>query len=302
VLDAKGQPHLFRGLDRPSLEWSATGSHLSALDYQNMAQSWTANVVRISMNQDFWLSDSPTYSSGYAALVDQQVQWAEQNGLDVILDLHWSDQGSYSVTAAQQCMADQAHSITFWTQVAGKYKSDPHVLFELYNEPHDVSWSVWLSGGASGTTCSNFQVAGMQQLYGAVRSAGATQNLVVIGGLNWAYDLTGVPSNPVQGSNILYNTHPYSYKCPSGCGTADFDTNFGFLTSTYPVIATEFGDSDCSAGFYTTFTQYAHTKGMHWTSWAYYVSGCSFPSIISDWSGTPMTGSGTVVQAALASP
>ena len=43
-------------------------------------------------------------------------------------------------------MAD-TNSITFWSQVAAIYKNDGRVLFELYNEPHDISWTVWKSGG-----------------------------------------------------------------------------------------------------------------------------------------------------------
>ena len=66
------------------------------------------------------------------------------------------------------------------------------MLFELYNEPHDVSWRVWKSGGDAGDGC---QAVGMQQLYDAVRATGA-ENLVIIGGLDWAYDLSGVPGEP----------------------------------------------------------------------------------------------------------
>ncbi len=313
VYDAKGKTHLFRGLDRPSLEWSSQGDHLSVTDFVNMGQAWHANVVRIPLNQDFWLSDpsNPSYDNTYPRTVDNMVHFAETNGLDVILDLHWSDQGDYSTGAAclakggcQQCMADQ-NSLTFWTQLATKYANDGHVLFELYNEPHSVSWSSWLSGGSSAgcNTGGSFTVAGMQQLYDAVRATGA-QNLVVIGGLNWAYDLSGVPANRVQGYNIIYNTHPYASKCAGGaCGVASFTQNFGFLAATDPVIATEFGDGDCSAGFYQTFTDYTQSNGIHWTGWAYYVPGasdiCGFPALISDWNGTAVQGSGTTVQAAL---
>jgi aryl-phospho-beta-D-glucosidase BglC (GH1 family) len=99
----------------------------------------------------------------YAAFVDQQVQWAEQYHMDIILDLHWSDQGNYSVGAAclknsgncQQDMAD-AHSVVFWQQVAAKYKNDPQVIFELYNEPKIGGYAppasardTWLNGGQS---------------------------------------------------------------------------------------------------------------------------------------------------------
>jgi aryl-phospho-beta-D-glucosidase BglC (GH1 family) len=321
VYDTADNPHLFRGLDRPSMEWDSAGN-ITEADYLNMSQLWNANVVRLTLNQDYWLEDpnNPNYDPHYQNLVDQQVKWAEQYGMDIILDLHWSDQGDYSKGCpsnctdgcnCQQCMAD-AHSVIFWQQVATKYKGDGHVLFELYNEPFKIPWGVWLNGGQSvgctnngGSTPQSFTVVGMQQLYNTVRATGA-ENLVIIGGLNWAYDLTGVPGNRVQGHNIIYNTHPYSSKCggrtnQNACTPANYDAEFGFLAATDPIIATEFGDSDCSAGFYQTFTQYAQSKGIHWTGWAYFVGGCGFPSLISDDNGTPIEGSGTTVQAALLS-
>ena len=46
-------------------------------------------------------------------------------------------------------MADQ-NSVTFWAEVANKYKGDGRVIFELYNEPRDVTWEVWQNGGDSG--------------------------------------------------------------------------------------------------------------------------------------------------------
>ena len=81
-------------------------------------------------------------------------------------------------------MAD-TNSLTFWTEVATQYQGDGRVLFEMYNEPNDIPWSVWLTGGNFG----GIHVAGMQAIYDAIRSAGAN-NVVIAGGLDWAYDLT----------------------------------------------------------------------------------------------------------------
>jgi endoglucanase len=291
VYDASHQPHWFHGVDRPSLEWSSIGEQLLPQDYMNMA-SWKANVVRIALNQDFWLSDAPAYDAAYAPLIDTQIQWAEAAGLDVILDLHWSDKGDYSQKAAQQRMAD-AHSVTFWTQVATRYKTDGRVLFELYNEPHDVSWAVWQNGGASG---DGFTVAGMQQLYGAVRATGA-ENLVLIGGLDFAYDLSGVPAHRIAGHNIMWATHPYNQ---TGKQPSNWDSGFGSLAATDPVMATEFGDTGASCGtdYVSALIAYADARKISWSAWAWYVSGCTFPSIITDWSGHP-TATGQIEKTAL---
>jgi endoglucanase len=290
VCTASGAAHMFHGVARPSLEWSPTGQQLSAADFQLMA-TWKANVVRIALNQDFWIAESPIANADYPATVDAAVKWAEQAGMDVILDLHWSDAGTLGSckSSCQQLMAD-TNSIGFWADVASRYKNDGRVLFELYNEPHDVPWNVWKSGGK---TSGGWTAAGMQQLYDAVRGAGA-ENLVIIGGLNYAFDLSGVPSNRISGYNILYASHPYGGS--SDKGPSAWEAGWGFLTKTDPVILTEFGDgSECSGGTYSpainTYVSavitFADQHAANWTAWAWFSGGCSFPSLISDWEGTP---------------
>jgi len=304
VCSADGTAHLFHGVDRPSLEWDSSGEWnnsegIPRSDFAAMA-AWHANVVRIALNQDFWLPGSTLSDPTYPARVDNAINWAEGAGMDVILDLHWSDRGVLGScsTSCQQVMADP-NSTTFWSDVAGRYKNDGRVLFELYNEPHDVTWNVWKSGGNSG---QGWTSVGMQQLYAAVRATGA-DNLVIAGGLNYAFDLSGVPSNRITGYNILYATHPYNYP---GKAPVAWDQAWGFLTATAPVIVTEFGDGSAAAGDGTVcasaYSQelitYADAHNASWTAWAWYPGGCKFPSVVSDWNGTP-NAPGMVVKTAL---
>jgi endoglucanase len=296
VCTAAGKPHLFHGVDRPSLEWTPPGESLNAADFQLMA-SWKANVVRVALNQGFWLSQSRFYDSTYAARVDEVIAWSKAVGIDVLLDLHWSDGGVLGSCdprdGCQHFMADK-NSLTFWSEVAARYKDDGHVLFELYNEPHDVEWAVWKSGGP---TSEGWTAVGMQQLYDAVRAAGA-HNLVVIGGLDWAFDLSGVKSHRIAGYNIMYATHPYggpAHRAPDRFGAA-----WGYLTATDPVMVTEFGDltGSCSATYTSAVIEYADSHNASWSAWAWFPGGCDFPSLITDWNGTPSE-SGAVVKAAL---
>lgn len=271
IIDPNGKQVLIRGVDRPSFEWNQNGEQASLADYTLM-KNWGSNCVRISLNQDFWFA-----SSSYAATIDQQIAWVRSLGMGVILDLHWNN-------GQQQNMADR-NSITFWSQVGARYKNNLWVIFELYNEPHDVSWSQWLRGDAT--------YAGMQEMYNAVRASGAA-NMVLVCGLNWAFDLSGVGNGyAVVGTNIGYATHPYDYP---GKQLADWPAAFGFLTATAPVVMTEFGQYCATGNYVADLLAYAQTNGIHWTAWAWYVNGCSFPSIISDWAGTPAPGVGVIVK------
>jgi len=309
VCTANGSPHLFHGVARPSFEWDAAGewadgSGVPRSDFDAMA-SWHANVVRIALNQDFWLSGAKLYNAKYQDTIDRAVKNAEAAGLDVILDLHWSDRGDLTVAIAgqgqgkaghadQQQMAD-VNSKQFWLEVATKYKDDGHVLFELYNEPHDIDWSTWLHGG----NVLGYKVVGMQELYDTVRGTGA-HNIVIAGGTSWAFDLSRAGGDRIQGYNVMYATHAYSPQNPQ---TA-WDSMFGYLAAQdiAPVIATEFGDvsKNCTGEWNSAITQYADARQISWTAWAWWAGGCSFPSLISDWDYTP-TVQGAAIKAALLS-
>ena len=309
VCTAGGTAHLFHGVARPSLEWDPNGEWndtqgIPRSDFDAMA-SWHANVVRIALNQDFWLAGATLHAPAYQETIDRAVKDAEAAGLDVILDLHWSDRGDLSASVAgqgqgqaghadQQQMAD-VNSKQFWLEVATKYKDDGRVVFELYNEPHDIGWSTWLNGG----TVLGYEVVGMQELYDTVRAAGA-DNLVIAGGTSWAFDLSGVASNRIQGYNIVYATHPYYPQDPK----LQWDQKFGYLAAQdiAPVIITEFGDHTdaCTGDWDTELIQYADARQISWTAWAWWPAGCSFPALISDWNYTP-TVQGAAVKAALLS-
>ncbi len=112
-MHADGSAHLFHGVARPSMEWDSAGEWRNAggmrADFEMMA-TWHANVVRIALNQDFWLSGAALYAPAYQATVDQAVKMAEAAGLDVILDLHWSDRGDWSAKIAGQGQGKVGHA------------------------------------------------------------------------------------------------------------------------------------------------------------------------------------------------
>jgi len=286
IKNASGQQVIVHGVDRPSMEWGCNGQAaggasgpIPASDFTTMKSKWNANAVRVPLNQDFWLSGAAKYCSSYQSNVATLVKNAEAAGLIVILDLHWSDKGSLSNgNPGQQCMADQ-NSVTFWKQLAAVYKSDPKVWFELYNEPHDVTWAQWLNGGSA----CGYTTVGMQQLYNAVRGAGAN-NIVVAGGKDWASNLNGVPK--INGNNIAYAIHFYRQSAANSFNEAGIDSQFGGTYNSAPVISTEFGDMVCDGQpFVQSLLTYFHQHNVGYTAWAWYVNGCSFTSIITDTAG-----------------
>jgi len=201
----------------------------------------------------------------------------------IILDLHWTENGHQNPMANEQ-------SLQFWHEVARDYKNFGTVLFELFNEPYGISQDTWLKGD------NNY--VGYQQLYDAVRAEGAN-NIVIINGLDYAYDLSFVNDNfKITGFNIVYGSHPYNDK---GYGTGpDFDSNFQGIIHSAPLIFTEFGADqmryfDTDNRYQTVYQRildYTNENHISYTGWAWWVepNNPAFPALISDWAGTPLNG------------
>src|SRR5439155_374946 len=70
-------------------------------------------------------------------------------GMYAIVDLHWNAQGTLPAdgkTGQGRKMADLDHAPAFWSSVASFFKNDHGVVFDLFNEPHDIGWDCWLNG------------------------------------------------------------------------------------------------------------------------------------------------------------
>ncbi|OGT64254.1 MAG: hypothetical protein A3J38_07305 [Gammaproteobacteria bacterium RIFCSPHIGHO2_12_FULL_45_9] len=299
IMNDRGQTVILKGVARPSLEWNSQGQYFSIADIQNM-KKWGANAIRISLKQQRWFeSDSITTIGSYKQIIDAIIYYAIKEGMAVILDLHWT-------TADSQTPMANRDSIRFWTEVASQYKDFGTVLFELFNEPCctiDNQLNVWLKGDA--------QYAGFQELYDAVRTTGA-QNICLVSGRRYGFDLSFITQTDktyaVQGTNIAYDVHPYSLSMPSDQRTAEqliaaTEKSLDGILGTYPVIMTEFGDnnkSDYPTGylpFYRELLDFINQHQIGYTAWAWWVQADNpaFPTMVSDWNGTPMNG-GILIQ------
>jgi endoglucanase len=232
-LDGTGETIQLRGVNVSSSEYACAenfgydnGEYTDATAAAIAA--WGANAVRIPLNEDCWLNTNlpagdPYGGDGYQHEIESFVSDLNTHGIYAILDLHWTAPGNQTALE-QQPMPDMDHSPAFWTSVATAFKSNPAVVFDLFNEPYDptdmrsggdegnpsdaVTWGCWESGtkpdpvggGAPPLPCftqaydtndnptTKYQIVGMQTLLTDVRNTGATQPIMV-GGLDFADDL-----------------------------------------------------------------------------------------------------------------
>jgi endoglucanase len=304
LVDGDGRPIRLLGVNRSGAEYTCINGHgeffAGPTDNRAIAAmtAWRINAVRVPLNEHCWLgiNGAPArYSADqYREAVRAYVARLHKAGLYVVLDLHWNAPGAERA-GGQQAMADLDHSPAFWSSVAREFKDDPAVMFDLYNEPHDVDWRCWRDGCLQP---EGWRTAGMQALVDAVRSTGAAQPLIVAAP-NWGTDLTSwLTYRPRDPENqVAAGVHVFDF---SSCTERDCWTKtFEPVARQVPVVATELGQRECASSFIEGFMDWADSVGVSYLGWSWNPAGCAAPALIHSWDGRP-TASGALLRAHLA--
>jgi len=268
-------------------------------------RSWRINAVRVPLNESCWLGVGglSKWARHYRGAVMGFVQLLRRNHLYVILEDHVSAPGR---SAARDLlpMPAAAHTPAFWRSVGLLFRRTSGVLFDLYNEPHGVSWRCWLEGcrvpgglaGKRHRPYPAYRAAGMRSLLLSVRSSGARQP-VLLGGLAYARDLSHWlryrPADPVRQLVASLHTYgpptdPRAAPCLSACRSV-----VALIARRHPVVAGETGEYDCAHGYIDDFMSWADRQGISYLGWAWDAVSpggwqCgSGPALIESYRGTP---------------
>ena len=219
-----------KGINRSGLQHK-NGLQLAGFGSDSMAElkawhdTWQTVVVRLPIGQTYYL-----YYESYRKDIANIVATTKALGMYLILELH-----GYDANNLNEEQPDPSSTPGFWGQVATSFGSETHVLFDIWNEPHNVPWSTWKTNA--------------EQIIRAIRGAGANDTLIVVGGLDYAYDLTPLldANNRISGLGpIIYSTHPYPLKSDPPSMAAEWDAKFGSIANLVPVIIGEYGVDDSS--------------------------------------------------------
>lgn len=275
-------------------------------------EEWNANAVRLPVKEEFWFGRSPQQKDGgvsYREFVDRCVMIAANRNAYLILDLH-------------RFRAPRAEHAEFWKDAGARYANHPAVLFDLFNEPHGLSWEVWRNGGFVGDPekldesaflsaedkkkNSGFESVGMQALVEAVRSSGA-RNIVIATGLHWGLDLRGITRGHALtdpgGNGVMYAWHVYNWH-------KGWEEHMLAAAEIYPILVGEVGADVKKMDFLPHEIQedpatwvpdmlgFIQKHRLNWTAWCFHPRAT--PVMISDWNYTPTPFWGVHAKAALA--
>ena len=171
-----------------SMFWSNTGwegaPFYNASCVSWLQSDWNATIVRAAMGVEEnggFLSDT-TNKTRLKAVVDAAIA----NDMYVIIDWHSHHAEQY-----------QSQAIAFFQEMATLYGAYDNVIYEIYNEPLQVSWS---------NTIKPYATA----VISAIRAIDP-DNLIVVGTPTWSQDVDVASLDPITGfSNIAYTLHFYA--------------------------------------------------------------------------------------------
>ena len=270
------QPILLRGVNRSGLEYSepdedgfASAAGISRYEIRYIVQNWGANIIRVPFNQD-WVLNGRRHCSAedYLRDLDRVISWAAQYGAYTLLDLQWLDADDpYGPNRQFVPTLPNARTAEMWALLARRYREEPAVLFDLFNEPHDrlaedphplARPDGSLYPNQSRVTAAEWQ-PWARLLIDTIR-AEHPDALIWVSGTNWAYDLRGFP---IDRADLVYSTHIYRNK------GNNWDQAFGNLAWTVPVFAGEWGGGDADVEWGQRLARYMTERGMGWTAWSW---------------------------------
>jgi endoglucanase len=227
IVDKNGNPVQLRGISTFSPPYYSECIRPDAIAYM---KSIGANLVRVAMDADTKYWDA--------------VNWAIDNDMYVLVDYHY--------IGATPIADDNAKG--FFRYAAQQWGNKPNIIYELFNEPADASWSSMKPY--------------MQAMIDVIRPIDS-KNLIVAGTPAWSGRTGDVIGDTLNDPLVLYTKHFYA--------SSHYDSDdIGNLLTQIPVFVTEWGVCDYSGSGSIDFGNAQKWQDMMnagnpagvWVSWA----------------------------------
>lgn len=208
-----------------------------------LAQDWGAQVVRAAMGVDL---DSACYVARPEfgiECVTKVVDAAIENNVYAIIDWH-----------SHNLRLEEAKD--FFTRMATRYKGVPNVIYEIFNEPVEDSWS----------QIKEYSI----EVIKAIRAV-EPDAVILVGCPHWDQDIHLAADDPITGyKNIMYTLHFYA----NTHGQWLRDRGDYALSKGLPVFVSECagmeasGDGPLSPEEWQNWLDWMQKHSISWVAWS----------------------------------
>jgi endoglucanase len=245
LVDKNGEVITLRGM---SLFWSQIkGKYYNYDCVKWLRDDWKCTLVRAALGVE--MADS---IDGYLVNKEQEynkvitvIDAAIDLGIYVIVD--WHD---------HHAERNEEEAIKFFKKIAAKYGDKPNVIYEIYNEPLQISWEEVVKPYS-------------ERVIKAIREIDP-DNIIVAGTTTWSQDVDTASFDPLDFNNIAYTLHFYASSHKQDLR----DKAQTALDNGIALFVTEFGTTEYTGdGFIdtvevATWFDFMEVNNLSWCNWS----------------------------------
>ncbi|HEM49058.1 MAG TPA: glycoside hydrolase family 5 protein, partial [Caldithrix sp.] len=266
---------VLRGMSFFWSQWGADYYNKETIEW--LRDDWKCTVIRAAVGVEYggYLENKFTELTKAYAVIDACIEL----GIYVIVD--WHDHH------AEDHLDD---ALEFFRTISHKYGDKPNIIYEIYNEPLDVSWQNILAPFAD-------------TVIAEIRK-NDPDNIIIVGTPNWSQDVDDVIGHRIEDDNIVYTLHFYA----STHGQWLRDKAALALSANIPIFVSEWGYSEASGTGNINLEEsdawqsFMDSNHLSWCNWSVInkdeSSAALKPSTLtpSGWSEEELTQSGKMVR------
>lgn len=181
IVSEDGEPVILRGMSLYWSQWKPEYYNEDCIEW--LKEDWKCTVVRAAMAVD---------AGGYLQNPEEEknkvydvVEACIDLGLYVIIDWHDHEAENH-----------EEEAVAFFSEMAEYYADEPNVIYEIFNEPLQVSWT---------DVVKPYSEAVIE----AIRVYDP-DNIIIAGTPSWCQEVTAPVSDPLDYDNIVYALHYYA--------------------------------------------------------------------------------------------
>jgi endoglucanase len=240
LVDAKGNDVALHGMSFGWHNWWPRFYNAGAV--HELATKWNCTVIRAAMGiePDSGYLKNPKRS---IELITNVIDACIKENVYVIID--WHDHNIHEKVAVE-----------FFSSISKKYGANPHIIYEIYNEPDHETWPE--------------VKAYSEAVIKAIRT-NDPDNIILVGSPHWSQDVHLAAADPIKGyDNLMYTMHFYAGTHKKWLrDRADEAIKKGlpvFISECAGMEAT--GDGPLDINEWKAYVEWMDEKKLSWIGWS----------------------------------
>ena len=175
LVNSKDKSVTLKGVSTHGINWFP--EYVNPDAFKTLRDNWGVNCIRLAM----YTEEYNGYCSGgnrkeLKSLIDKGVKYATDLGMYVIIDWHILSDGNPNKNKKQ--------AVSFFKEMAKKYKKHKNVLYEICNEPN---------GGTQWKDVKSYA----KSVIKAIRTYDK-KNIILVGTPTWSQDVDTAADSPIK--------------------------------------------------------------------------------------------------------